>query len=189
MNNNEGATTMQATTIANSSGSGFGMDNGTAAAIDDRRQIPECECVAAVMTYRRWKKAHADGLRTKTQWGTLGRALLPDAKPVACFNGLHGEYDLYEEQATRPKRVARLLEAVPIDLLAAIFTVTRAAKRYRDAASGCYEVGLHAFARCNRERKEKLYALKDCGIAAATKAGRIATMATAGELTVYCGEG
>lgn len=76
-----------------------------------------------------------------------------------------------------------------VDLLAAIFGVTRAAKRFRDAAASCYSRGVYSLAGVNRERKEHLYALKDRGIVAAVESGRLAAVGTRGVLTEYRGEG
>jgi len=76
-----------------------------------------------------------------------------------------------------------------IDLLAAIWTVTRSAKRYRDAAQAAYQAKAHGFAGVHRRKKEHLYALKDRGIAQAYLDGRIVPVAMVGPLTVYRGEG
>ena len=76
-----------------------------------------------------------------------------------------------------------------IDLLAAIWTVTRSAKRYRDAAQAAYQAKAHGFAGVHRRKKEHLYALKDRGIAQAYLDGRIVPEAMVGPLTVYRGEG
>lgn len=83
------------------------------------------------------------------------------------------------------------LERTPgtVDLLAAIFGATRAAKRCRDGAARSYANGMHGLAGHNRERKEQLYGLKDRGIVAAHGAGRLCAVATHGPLTVYRGEG
>jgi hypothetical protein len=100
-----------------------------------------------------------------------------------------GEIHLYAREQVRPKRPQRRVPPHPIDLLAAIFAVTRSAKRYRDAATQCYQQGAYALATANRRAKQNCYILKDMGIAAALRAGRIAAVATHGPLTVYRGEG
>jgi len=73
----------------------------------------------------------------------------------------------------------RVQQPQVVDLLAAIFTVNRAAKRCRDAAQSLYQKSargprrwrsspnLHGLAQARREQKETLYELKDCGIAVA----------------------
>jgi hypothetical protein len=88
-----------------------------------------------------------------------------------------------------PKRQAKIVQPVTVDLLAAIFGVNRSAKRFRDAAQMNYQKGTHGFAGNCKERKEKLYKLKDRGIVAAYRAGRLKAEGAHGVLTVYRGEG
>ena len=71
----------------------------------------------------------------------------------------------------------------------AIFTVNKAAKRYRDAASKSYDANAHGFATVNRERKEDLYALKDRGINSAVSSGRLKFTGMHGRFAIYRGEG
>jgi len=139
--------------------------------------------------YRNWDEATNAGLRTKTQWSELSMALKKGAEPSAWFNGRYDSYALYAESEVREKQTRIEIPAVEIDLLSAIFTATRAAKRYRDAAQRCYQNDAHSFAKRNREQKERCYSLKDRGIVAAVKSGRIAATAAIGNLTVYRGEG
>lgn len=80
-------------------------------------------------------------------------------------------------------------EIRPCDLLAAIFAVNRAAKRWRDTAQKHYQAGSHGLARTAREKKESLYELKDQGIAAAYTAGRINVVERHAGLILYRGEG
>jgi hypothetical protein len=136
-----------------------------------------------------WDAAEAAGLRTKTSWSQAGRSLVPNAKPAALHHGKYDTYFLYAESQSRPKRVVTEKPAVPIDLLAAIFTVTRSAKRYRDSAQTCYQHRKHGFARMARKQKEYLYELKDDGIVAAFRQGRVQAVGTHGCLAVYRGEG
>ena len=135
-----------------------------------------------------WAEAEEAGLKTKTSWSQAGRSLLPDAEPTAMHIGRYDCYDLYPESQTRPKRVSNK-PAVIIDLLAALFTVTRSAKRYRDSAQTCYQYGQHGFARAARRQKETLYAIKDKGLVGAIRTGRVRAVGTHGCLTVYRGEG
>jgi hypothetical protein len=79
-------------------------------------------------------------------------------------------------------------EPQPVDLLRAVFAVNRSAKRYRDAAQSCYRSGKHGLAGWNRERKEKLYELKDRGIVEAVRLGRIQPRCCRGSLVEYRGE-
>jgi len=87
------------------------------------------------------------------------------------------------------QRAERKLEPVAVDLLAAIVSVNRSAKRYRDAAQKCYALKKHGFARQGRVTKEELYALKDRGIAEAFRLGRITPVLRKGGLIEYRGEG
>lgn len=136
-----------------------------------------------------WDEAASAGLRTKTAWSQAGRSLLRDAKPAALHNGRYDTYYLYDESQTRSKRVVNERPPVSIDLLAAIFTATRSAKRYRDAAQAHYLNDHHGFAGTSRKRKEYLYTLKDNGIVAAVHQGRLQAVGRHGVLTVYRGEG
>jgi hypothetical protein len=47
-----------------------------------------------------------------------------------------------------------------VDVLAAVWTVNRAAKRRRDAAQACYQGRAHGFANSHKETKEQYYRLK-----------------------------
>lgn len=94
------------------------------------------------------------------------------------------------QQAVNRRKNRREHPPQEVDLLAAIFSVTRSAKRYRDAAQTCYRAGKHGFAGQARRQKVSLYALKDRGIAAACLAGRIAPVRRVGDGFVeYRGEG
>lgn len=139
--------------------------------------------------YTKWDEAFADGLRTRTQWNKKGRALLKDAKPISEFLGNYDNYHLYPESATRLKIRFNVYPAKKIDLLASIFVVTRAAKRYRDAASKCYELKAYGPATTNRHKKEICYELKDRGIVSAFRSGLIHPVSTSSNLTVYRGDG
>jgi hypothetical protein len=135
-----------------------------------------------------WDEAKAAGLKTKTAWSQAGRSLARDAKPAALHHGWYDSYCLYDVSQTRPKRISKKPPEI-IDLLAAIFTVTRSAKRYRNSAQTCYQYGKHGFASNFRKQKEHLYQLKDDGLVAAVRNGRVQAVGTHGRLTVYRGEG
>ncbi len=133
-------------------------------------------------------------LAARGKWNEAGKAILGSAEVffVGKFKksgvGLL-EYSIYRESDTRPKRVANYREPVTVDLLAAIFAVNRAAKRYRDAASAQYWASNHGFARRAKITKTHLYELKDRGISAALQTGRIAYEGTHGGFALYRGEG
>lgn len=135
-----------------------------------------------------WDEAKAAGLKTKTSWSQAGRSLLSAAEPAAMHIGRYDVYDLYDESQTHPKRVSKK-PAVIIDLLAALFTITRSAKRYRDSAQACYRSEQYGFAGSASRQKKHLYQLKDNGLVAAVHTGRVKAIGTHGCLTIYRGEG
>jgi len=93
-----------------------------------------------------------------------------------------------ESQCSRiTQRKSRPPETV--DLLVAIFAVNRSAKRYRDAAQALYQANQHGFAGDSRKKKETLYELKERGIAAAVRQGRLSYVGMNGRLALYRGDG
>jgi hypothetical protein len=72
-------------------------------------------------------------------------------------------------KARREKQAARTPEAIP--LIDAIREASRAAHRWRDAAQAQYQAGNHGLAKHSKREKERLYELKERGIAAAYKRG------------------
>jgi hypothetical protein len=88
----------------------------------------------------------------------------------------------------RARRDAKKAAHRDVDLLAAIFTVNRAAKRQRDAAQAYYQNRMHGFAGASKRRKIQFYALKDRGIAAAHQAGRLTCLYRHGGLFLWQGE-
>jgi len=81
------------------------------------------------------------------------------------------------------------IPAQTIDLLQAIFAVTREAKRQRDTAQEHHQCKRYRFSTECKEMKDYLYWLKDAGIVAAVRAGRVQAVAAFNDLTVYRGEG
>jgi len=73
-------------------------------------------------------------------------------------------------ESCRPAQ-KRSKPAQQVDLLAAIFSVNRSAKRFRDAAQSCYDSDMRGLAGRHRQRKEQLYRIKDAGIMAAVPTG------------------
>jgi hypothetical protein len=76
-----------------------------------------------------------------------------------------------------------------IDLLAAIFVANRAAKRRRDAAAVYYGRRMFGLASWASREKDRLYGLKDRGIAIAHGQGRLVFCGTHARLGIYRGEG
>jgi hypothetical protein len=100
-----------------------------------------------------------------------------------------GEFSrAWEDHPLRRKEIKRE-QPHTVDLLAALFCVNRSTKRYRDAASASYAARAYGFATTHKRTKEFLYALKDCGIAAAFSLGRIHLTGQRGSFAEYRGEG
>lgn len=101
----------------------------------------------------------------------------------------YGTYPLYRREDLEPKRKVVSIPPVVVDLLAAIFTVNRTAKRYRDKAAAHYNAAQYGFATAARETKEHLYSLKDRGMVCAYRQGLLRATGTHGPLTYYEGGG
>ena len=87
----------------------------------------------------------------------------------------------------RPRR--KVIRPRTIDLLRAIFTISQAAKRYRDASQRHYCGGKYGRATGAKGKKEELYTLKEKGIAEAHRQGRLSFSGIHGNLGLYIGEG
>jgi hypothetical protein len=98
--------------------------------------------------------------------------------------GLWRESDFIPKRARTPQP-----PVVQTDILLAVFTVNRSAKRYRDAASTCYNAGVFDFAGVNSVNKNMLYRLKDRGILWAIANGKLQAQKHTPPLTMYLGEG
>lgn len=81
------------------------------------------------------------------------------------------------------------LPATPENVLLAVWSVNRAAKRRRDAASACYSADAHGLARHHRVSKERYYGLKDSGIAWLAQRGQLTAVHRHGRLVVWEGGG
>lgn len=123
--------------------------------------------------------------------GKPGYKVKPGAEPIKQKKSYQNSFyfNLYKESDFIPIRKRTEQAPKQIDLLAAIFTVNRAAKRYRDAASSCYTHKIHGFARANKRKKEDLYLLKDKGIKVAYTAGLLACEGKQGSSYIYQGNG
>ncbi len=111
------------------------------------------------------------------------------ALPAETREWKYGTYPLYRRDDLEPKRTVTLKPPVEVDLLAAIFTVNRTAKRYRDKAGAHYGSRQYGFATNAREVKERMYELKDRGITHAYRQGLLRATGTHGPLTYYEGGG
>lgn len=128
-------------------------------------------------------------LLNKTDARNSGLRVPNGLEPVAWRSWQYGTFGLWRESELVPVMRQPPKPPVVIDLLAAVFAVNRSAKRYRDAASSCYSSRSHGLAKAAKQQKERLYQLKDCGIAEAHRLGRIQYVGRNGGLALYRGEG
>lgn len=146
---------------------------------------------------------HTQFASSTTAWRCSGRKVISGSVPHAIrtcrVGGGSGvksvKYAVYRHDQTlaikrrNPSRKAVAHPLTPQNVLAAMFSVNRSAKRYRDAAQTCYRSGAHGFAKSLRKRKEKLYELKERSVVHAYRAGSIVAVGLHDSLTVYRGEG
>jgi hypothetical protein len=81
------------------------------------------------------------------------------------------------------------LDKTPANILMAIWSVNRAAKRRRDAAESSYHSDLHGFAGAHKEAKARYYRLKDRGIAWLAHHGHLTAAYRHSQLVVWLGGG
>ncbi len=132
---------------------------------------------------------NADRAKSKSEWSREGFRIKARQRAHGVVHGRHYDYEVYRADQVEPKRPVISKPAQAVDLLAAIFAVNRAAKRWRDAAQSHYQGSRHGLARDARYKKDKLYALKDRGIAYAVARGRLQAIKVHGGLCLYRGEG
>jgi hypothetical protein len=152
------------------------------------------------------KQLNKTEIRERGWTDGLIRHLLPDPKIEDRYSYMHGWHTVYlwsevavlaaeqtgefrEAQIRREQRKTKLDTLENVDLLVAIFTVNRAAKRQRDLAQKHYRNGMHGFAGSSRKRKEEYYDLKDRGIMSAHQAGQLSCEYRHGNLFLWRGEG
>ncbi len=128
-------------------------------------------------------------LLSRTKASELGLKPRPGAQPAEIRRGRYQDYPVFRREDLVPKQQRQSIPPETVDLLAAVFTVNRAAKRYRDTSQSHYQGRRHGLSRVASERKRDLYSAKELGLAAAYKAGRITFCGTHGRLAVYRGEG
>jgi len=140
---------------------------------------------------RFFAESDCEELISKTEASRRDLKVEPSAVPIGQkyykSRGIH--YDVFRVSDCIPKQKKKEIPPVEIDILLATFTVNKAAKRYRDAASKFYDSKMHGFAGNSSDKKEYLYYLKDKGILAAIRAGKLAFVALHGRLAIYRGEG
>jgi hypothetical protein len=113
------------------------------------------------------------------------------AEPVKEKRAYNGGYcyGLYKESDFIPVQKRQKIEPQEIDILAAIFTVNRASKRYRDVALNHYNNNRHGLSKYSSSVKKQLYDLKDRGLKYAYYAGLISCVGKQGDLYLYTGQG
>jgi hypothetical protein len=84
-------------------------------------------------------------------------------------------------------RISATFDPTPENVMRAVLTVNRAAKRRRDAAASSYEKGLHGFAGMHKIEKERCYRLKDIGIAWLASRGHLTAAYLNGHLVLWVG--
>jgi hypothetical protein len=131
--------------------------------------------------------------RTRSAWSKLG---FRPKRGVGAYGWRQfrraGACDVWRPDQVEPKRTQTAgvaLELTWQNILSALFTVNRYAKRCRDAASSYYERRMFGFATTNRERKEMAYLLKDKTLCYALQQGWLVPAGKHGEFTVYRGSG
>lgn len=127
-----------------------------------------------------------------TQW--RGRGMRPkngEEPRERRWLGMGRVAHLYDESQVQPirkvqRRPGVAYDPTPENVLRACWTVNRTAKRYRDAASACYESGAYQFATSNRLRKERAYAAKDKAMLWLIERGELHAVGMIGTLSVWC---
>lgn len=128
-------------------------------------------------------------LYSRRQAEELGLRPRQGAKAASMRQWQGGEYAVYFREDLEPAEPVARREPAAIDLLLAVFTVNRTAKRYRDKATEHFGQGECAFARDAGIMRHRMFELKDRGIMEAWRQGRLVILGKVGPLTYYAGEG
>ena len=137
-------------------------------------------------------------VRNKTEWRARGFVPQDGMRPaqVRVTRAPWGrcEHHLFLFDQVRPLRRrsaphARSFPATLENVALATFLVNRSAKRYRDAASSCYEKGAFAFATQNKARTDSLYRAKDVGVRRLIDAGALRCVSQHGDKFLWQGLG
>ncbi len=136
-------------------------------------------------------KDETEELLSKAEGKRRGLKLKQNAEPVhqVYYRRAAGYYDMYRASDFLPAERKKIHPPAAVDLLCAIFTVNRSAKRYRDTAKRLYGIGCHSLSRAASNKKKRLYVLKDAGIREAYRRGLLRPEAIHGGLAVYRGNG
>lgn len=138
-------------------------------------------------------------LDSKTGWRRRGRRVVNQDQIALWKPWRYGAVPQYHISNTVPLAVrtdnpAVALPLVEENVLAAIFSVNRAAKRYRDAAIRLYKTARqrrsnHGLVKAAKNKKKQLYVLKEQGVIFAFRQSWIDFDGLHGNLAVYRGSG
>jgi len=112
---------------------------------------------------------------SETAWRKQGRAVKPGETPHAeRYAHSHSQYyDVYREDQTRELQKKRIVEPILVDVLAALFTLNRKAKRLRDNAAAYYNSESHGLAGHAKNEKTRIYGLKSQALQYLIAEGRL----------------
>ena len=131
----------------------------------------------------------------KSEWKAIGFVPIDGQKPseiITRYYPHRHEHHIYTRDQVRKVRPVNVRPATdyqvtPENVANATMLINRSAKRYRDAARSCYEVGAYSFATANKEKKERLYHLKDKGVRWLIENGHLECTAKHGSMYFYTG--
>jgi hypothetical protein len=136
-----------------------------------------------------WRPEQCEQILSKKSLKEMGLKPKLDAIPVTerSFNpgGYRITFQLYRLSDSVEIRKIKNKPPVTVDLLLAVFTVNRTAKRYRDNAQNFYRQKIHGFAKHSKSKKQYLYSLKDKGIRYAYNQGLLEFKGMHGKICVY----
>lgn len=99
--------------------------------------------------------------QSETAWRQQKRKLKVNAEPAGYKRAHSKQWPVYTEDQTEPMRQVKQKPPQKVDVLAAVWTVNRYAKRMRDKAARCYSTRTYSFASDAKCRKEEAYKLKN----------------------------
>lgn len=137
-------------------------------------------------------RSQVEPVTSRTHAKEMGLKVPDDATPLAVwtYRGPRTiEYEVFAICDCVPLRKVEPIEAKPVDVLLAIWTVSRTAKRYRDQKNRSYALGHHGRCAMSKEEEQHLYDLKENGIRYAYSVGRLRYEGIHAGLALYIGEG
>lgn len=147
------------------------MPEGSAILTSDFEPLPNAEFIGTFGKYHLlvYNANELTRVQTKTGWKRERRRVRKGEQPVGTRSIYGDSYYVFAEWQTEPMRERyqpRPAEDLgDDDILRALWTVNRYAKRCRDAASAHYSHGNHGFAGHARQKKEDAYRRKSLVLA------------------------